>query len=326
MKRKPVYEITVAGKIVDRPISDIILTDMRAGEADSLTIHIEDKDDTFELPDKDSEITLAIGHEGSPLVDKGVFYVTGRGYSLSPDCIKVYAKSANFKGAINQPRSQAYEDKKLGAIIEEIAGRHKLEPVIDPGLQSFAVERLDQKDESDGHLLTKLGRRFGAIATIKNNRLLFSPISRGRKITGGELQEKVWTRTDFHTFSWTDNQDDAEIKFCEARYRDQDKAKTITVKYPESASGKSTRLAEIYPNQAEAQKAAEAEFRRKSDGKHTIRAILREIDASIISETPFQIDGMKPEIENNRWIVTTVTYTLSDGLYPEITASPRFDS
>lgn len=44
-------------------------------------------------------------------------------------------------------------------------------------LRDTAIEHIDQTHESDAAFLRRLGRKYDAVATVKNDKLLFIPIN-----------------------------------------------------------------------------------------------------------------------------------------------------
>src|SRR5690606_21578672 len=67
---------------------------------------------------------------------------------------------------------------------------------IEPGLAAIPVPHLDQANESDANLLTRLGHEHDAIASIKARRLLFLPVGGASTASGLALPHITLTRED----------------------------------------------------------------------------------------------------------------------------------
>ena len=61
--------------------------------------------------------------------------------------------------------------------MDAIARRNNLTPRVDATLAAIKVAHIDQTNESDVHLLTRLAGQHDAVATMKNGSLLFLPIN-----------------------------------------------------------------------------------------------------------------------------------------------------
>lgn len=209
---KPAFAISadgidVTGRLNDRLIS-LRLTDKPAMEADEVEIAVTDTDSKVILPRRGAILRVAIGWDGSPLVDKGSFTVGEVTHSGPPDTVTIRARAASFQGPLKSQREEAYDGLTLGDILATIAERNSLKPALETGLAAIQVDHIDQTNESDANFLTRLGQDYDAVATIKDDHLLFLPAGHPLTVGGRALPPVVIRRntTDRHDFAIADRQ------------------------------------------------------------------------------------------------------------------------
>lgn len=166
---------------------DLTLTECRGGEADQLDLRIHDHDGKMALPKRGVRLAVALGWKATGLVDKGTFIVDEVEYSGAPDIITVRARSADLTADMRTRRERSWHNTTLGAVLNTLAGEHGLTPRVADALARIKLPHLDQANESDMNLLTRLGQRFDAVATVKGGALVFAPIGAGTTATGKPL-------------------------------------------------------------------------------------------------------------------------------------------
>ena len=72
-------------------------------------------------------------------------------------------------------------------------------------------------------------------------------------------------------------------------------------------------LKEIYASEADALHAARAEMQRLERGSATFELTLAMGRPEITAQTPITVQGFKPEIDGQGWLVKEVTHTLNEG-------------
>ncbi len=175
---------------------DLTLTECRGGEADQLDLRIHDHDGKIALPKRGVRLAVALGWKATGLVDKGSFIVDEVEYSGAPDVITVRARSADLTANVRTRRERSWHNTTLGAVLNTLAGEHGLTPRVAESLAKIKLPHLDQANESDMNLLTSLGQRFDAVATVKGGALVFAPIGAGTTATGKPLPAVTLTRRD----------------------------------------------------------------------------------------------------------------------------------
>ena len=257
-------------------------------------------------------LEVSIGWLGSPLTSKGKFTVNEVEHSGAPDIITIRARSASMTKGMGERKEKSWHGQTIAAIVRAIAGTYQLKPAVGDTLGKIAIPHIDQTNESDMAFLTRLAKRYDAVMTVKNGSLLFMPIGEGRTSSGKQLQVLAIARSDGdqHRYHVAERENYAGVK---ARWHSGGKAQTKD----EIVGGESEKnlkvLPEIYPTQAEAKAAAEAEWKRTQRSQATMDYTLAEGRAEIFPELPVTVSGFKPEIDETPWLVKRVRHSIADG-------------
>ncbi|PJG82137.1 phage late control D family protein [Caviibacterium pharyngocola] len=360
--RTPQFKITVITKdnrqkdittLVNERFINLSLADNRGFEADMIDLELSDHDGKLALPPRNAVITVAIGWQGAPLIDKGRYLVDEVQFSGAPDKVNIRARSADLKGSLSEQKERSFHHIKLSALVEQIAKENKLNALVGAIYRNQVIDHIDQTNESDINLLTRLSERYDAIATVKNETLLFIPTGTGETGSGKPIPPFQITRQsgDNYQFSiaesdnykavrayWHDTNTgkrgevlfDANTKII--RKQRMTKGRTLkngTVKgrrlskkayrvleQPkpiETDSAQIKTLRHTYSTESSAINGAKSAFNKIKRGVATFSLTLANGEPELIPETPVVLSGFKPMIDGAGWIVSRVTHNISDG-------------
>jgi phage protein D len=314
--RTPSYRLIVNGQNITPTVNgrliNLTLTDERGDKADQLDITLDDHEGLLAMPPQKATIECWIGWKDA-LVYKGRFTLDEVSHSGPPDVLTLRARSADFKGSIKRKREQSYHGVKLGDILSAVATRNGLQQAIDAELAATPIDHLDQTGESDLNLITRLGEQYGAVATVKDGRLLFKPAGTGTTAGGSAIPAITIHRSkgDQHQYQRTER--DSDYTGVQAHWQDTGtgQQQTVTVGTDENAKV----LRHTHPNAAEAESAAKAEWHsmKRAGGKLTLN--LAEGIAELYPETPVNVVGFKPDIDGTDWVTERVVHSLSESGY-----------
>ncbi|MEC3886391.1 MULTISPECIES: phage late control D family protein [Xanthomonas] len=284
---------------------DLTLTECRGGEADQLDLRIHDHDGKMALPKRGVRLAVALGWKDTGLIDKGTFIVDEVEYSGAPDIITVRARSADLTADMRTRRERSWHNTTLGAVLNTLAGEHGLTPRVAEALARTKLPHLDQANESDMNLLTRLGQRFDAVATVKAGALLFAPIGAATTSTGKPLPTVTLTRRDGdrHRYSVADRDAYTGVR---AYWVDKGKARRQSVLVGTDDNAK--RLRESYADEATARQHAHAELERAKRGMGRLDFNLALGRAELFPEQIIGVQGFKPEIDAQRWLIAKVMH------------------
>ena len=343
----PAWRVSIGGRDITKKIEprliELSLTDHRGLEADQLELCLSDTDGGLEIPPRQAEIELFLGWEDSCLIDKGTYIVDEVEHSGTPDRLSVRARSADLREGIITRKERSWNDTTIGAIVEAIAAEHELIPVVSPELASEHVAHLDETSESDANLLTRLAKRFDAVATVKSGRLLFYKIGKAESLSGIPLDRVRLVRSDgdghrFHvadrdscvavTGKWHNLSSGETESTTVTRQRDEKKlgkgkarrASKKTAQERTEHSAKNTKvLRHLFATKEEAERAASAALEAIDRGISTFCLTLARGRPDLIPEQPVEVEGWKPEIDEVDWLIRKVTHKLNDrGLTSDI--------
>lgn len=321
----PAFRVTIDGKDVTermRPrLIGLSISERRGDEADQLDLMLDDSDGLLALPRIGAEIRVEIGWlRGSGvtpgLINKGMFKVDEVEHGGPPDMVTVRARSADFTGGLKTRRETSWRDTTLGAVLNEIAGRNGLAPHISASLAARAVSLITQSRESDVALLKRLGREYDAVATIKNRALIFSGMGEGRTVTGKTIPPVTIRRSDGERHSYTLEKRD-EYSGVTATWHSTAQAQRRKVTVGTDTNAKTLRR--VYASEADARRAAEAEWGRLRRGPAKFAFNLALGRPELYPERKVSVTGFKREIDATSWLITELTHSLDqNGLTTDI--------
>lgn len=321
MLRTPVLQLTADNK----PLNDQVMarlmtvsvTDNKNLEADELAITLDDHDGALELPKRGVKLQCWMGYEDAGIHDMGTYVVDSCEWSGTPDTISIKAKSADFKSSLKSGRSESYHNKTLGEIADTVAKRQQLTLSIKPELVSIDVGHVDQTDESDIHLLTRLCYQYGAVVNIKHGKLLIFTANANVSVSGHPLDITVITRQTGDQFRYSVEDRQGDYTGVSARYQDKGRAtkKTATAGNVEKRGGgddpntKTKRLKGAYKSKQAAAAAAAAEMKRIEEEQATFSISTAYAYPAVTTESPITLQGFKAEIDKLKWTVDKAEHT-----------------
>ncbi|MFJ3046996.1 contractile injection system protein, VgrG/Pvc8 family [Herbaspirillum chlorophenolicum] len=320
----PAFRLVIEEKDITQRVSDrlisITLRECRGDEADQLDVELSDADGKLKIPPKGAKLNFALGWLGKPLVDKGSFVVSSVSHSGTPDRLTIRARSASMIDAFRQQRDRSFHETTLGAVVDSIAAGNGLASGVAAGLRSIAIKHLDQTHESDSALLRRLGKKYDAVATVKNDTLLFIPINESRTASGKPLPVIKVVRKDGDQHQYESSESDA-YSGVRAFWMDEKYGRRRSV--VAGQAGNSKRLRTTYANEVDARQAAVAEWQRIERGLATFRLALALGNANIMPQSPVMVEGFKAEIDETDWLSKIVTHSIGGGGF---TTSVEFET
>lgn len=263
--------------------------------------------------------------------------------------VTIRARSADFRGTLNSRREGSWHDTTLGAIVEAIASRNRLEASVAPSLAGIKIPHIDQSQESDAKFLTRLAERNGGEVSVKMGKLLFLKAGQGVTSSGKKIPQITITRSDGdrHHFAiadrgaytgvtakWLHTKDPKpqkqkvklkrKKKEKHLRALEHPKAKPVTQKkapkVPEAREGEYMAgeadnvfaLTTVYATKAQAMRAAQAKWDKLQRGVAEFSISLATGRADIYTETPVRVSGFKRVIDEQDWTITKVTHFLNN--------------
>jgi phage protein D len=313
----PAFRLMVDGNDIAHLISPRLmtlgLTDNRGVEADQLTITLSDHDGLLSIPPKGAVLRLWLGWSDTGLVDKGTYTVDETEHSGAPDVLSIRARSADLRKGLKTKRERSWSNTTLGDVLGDIAIGNGLTATIAGALDGLPILQLDQANESDANLISRLGEEFDAVASVKAGCLLCLPAGGGKTASGMDLPHITLTRADGDQHRYLQADRDS-YDGARAYYYDVNSAKK-----QEAIAGGGENLKDLrhtYSDQQSALRAARAEFRRLQRGSATLSYTLAMGRPDLIPELTYTLQGVKAEIDEIIWYGGNVEHSLTaDGGY-----------
>lgn len=313
----PAFRLSVDGNDIAHMVSPRLMSlgliDNRGVEADQLTITLSDHDGLLSIPPKGAVLRLWLGWSDTGLMDKGTYTVDETEHSGAPDVLSIRARSADLRKGLKTKRERSWSNTTLGDVLGDIAIGNGLTASISGALDGLPILQLDQANESDANLISRLGEEFDAVASVKAGCLLCMPAGGGKTASGLDLPHITLTRAegDQHRYLQADRDSYDGVR---AYYYDVNSAKK-----QEAIAGGGDNLKDLrhtYSDQQSALRAARAEFRRLQRGSATLSYTLAMGRPDLIPELTYTLQGVKEEIDEIIWYGGNVEHSLTaDGGY-----------
>lgn len=291
---------------IDPRFLDLTLSEKRGGEADELSLTLQNHDGRLAAPDTGRILTLALGwrsgSNATGLVGKGRFKVDEVEEGGPPDTIQIRARSADLAGNYRKRRTQTWRDTTVGAVLEAIATRNSITAKVHPDLAGLAIEALEQHGKSDMAFVKDLGSRFDALATWKDRALIFMPVGSATTASGKAIPPITLTRRDGWTWRFS-RADREEHDGAEAEWHDKDEGKRRKVK---TGGTNRKKLKRVYGSQAEADQAAKAETSKRKRGGFKFEYELAIADMALQPNGRVTLSGWNSRIDGIEWLVESV--------------------
>jgi uncharacterized protein len=196
-------EITAA--VQDR-LLEMIITDEAGIKSDQVKITLDDRrrgdGAVAELPRIGTTLAIALGYAGTGLADMGTYRVDEIDINHPPATLTVSAKAADMTGSFRSLKTRSWDETTLGVIVETVASEHGYTPKIDPELGGVMVPHLDQTEESDMALLTRLAGTHDAVAKPVAGHLVLARQGAAKSATGKDLPVIVLHDRDLTSWSY----------------------------------------------------------------------------------------------------------------------------
>ncbi len=179
-------------------------------------------------------------------------------------------------------------------------------------LAGIKLLQVDQANESDANLLSRLGREHDAIATVKAGRLLFMPTGKATTASGLALPHVTLSRADGdqHRFLQADRDAYTGVKAYYYDVNSADKKEAIV-----GAGDNLKELRHSYTDRASALQAARAEWNRLQRGTATLSYTLAKGRPELIPDQTYSLVGIKAEIAEIIWLGGNIRHSFTPDSY-----------
>lgn len=278
----------------------------------------------FIMPEPGAEVEVALGYLGS-FKQMGLYIADEIEESSPPRSITVVCR-AKAQGEtqsgfapINQQKTRTWEDGlTLEDIANTIAGENGLEPAVTDAAASIVPGHIDQIDESDLSVLTRIAVAHDLIAKPAGGILFVGRKADSINASGQPLP--IVPLFEPNVTRWTMRRSLGEaVGTVIATYRDIESGTDIEVKVGNEEPVR--RLRQRFRSEAEAKSAADAEARRAGRAKETFNLELPG-NPNIVAEGKI-IPFLFSMAASGEWVVETATHEVSEAGYRTMVQAQR---
>ncbi|AZB68227.1 phage late control D family protein [Cereibacter sphaeroides] len=329
---KPAFRVTVNGSNATQlflpRVSSITISDTAGVQSDSCEIVLTDHIPMMpiQIPPAGAEIEIALGYlfaaqvVGSYVVDEievsgppGQMRITGYGAA--------FGSSDGGKNPLTEAKTRSWPDQTtVKAMVDKIAGDSGFKSVVSAEAAKVKLPHIDQIDESDANLLTRVAREYGLIFKPAGLSLVMCKPGESTSASGQPLPTVALTPKQVTRWSVRISRREAAGKVV-AAYRNFGSSEPIEIEVdgaPEGVAGsaQTKRLRKIYPNEAAARQAAEAEAAR---GKRKAVTLTLQLPgrADLMAEGRVALAGFRQGVDGV-WLITRVQHSVSSAGWSSI--------
>ncbi|QSB03231.1 hypothetical protein JWZ98_10020 [Methylomonas sp. EFPC1] len=309
--------VDVSAAIQQRLIS-ITTIDEAGFKTDTCTIDLDDRDGLIELPRHGAKLQVFLGYMHTGLAKIGVYTVDEVSLTGFPETISINAKAADMRGDLKSQKSRSFEGITFGDLVKTIAGDNGLTGKTAADLAAISLPHIDQTEESDLHLITRLAKQYNGVAKVTHDTLIVAKSGQSKSVSGADLEGIVITKSmvsDYHA-SLADRG-----KYASVTATWHNKANGQKVAVSTSTSKPTYTLRHTYDSEEKAIQAARAKLDDLTQGATTLQLSLAVGDGNLFAESPLLVSGFRPGIDGDEWTTTRVEHTFSgDGFTTNVEA------
>lgn len=293
-------------------LSALSITDSVGLESDELRIDLAlgGLGGRMPFPRSGASIEVWLG-AGLSAVRMGSYIADAFEASGPPDLMSISAKAAVYDGAGGTTGLQTAKSRSwpAGTTVAELVGRiaqeHGLRPAVGQSIRTMALDHLDQVDESDINLLTRVARDLGAFVKPANASIVFARLGESRSASGQPIAPVTLLPADLSR--WRVSRDARELpRSCVAIWRDL--AAAVDREEVAGSGDPSLRLRHRFASQAAARQAADSALAKGRRGKLVASCELPG-RADLIAEGRVILPALHPDL-GREWLVLRVDHQL----------------
>ncbi|PPD18482.1 MAG: hypothetical protein CTY18_05895 [Methylomonas sp.] len=309
----PIFKILADSADITSRIQQRLLSIRTSDEAgfksDTCTIELDDRDARIELPRHGAKLDVSLGYAQSGLNRVGIYTVdeaSGLGF---PETLTINAKAADVRDDLKSRKSRSFDNITFRDLVTTLATENALTGRISADLDGVFFPHLDQTDESDLHFLTRLAKRYNAVAKITHGVMLVTQAGQSKSISGALLETVYISKHQISDFNWL-LADRGKYAAVNATWFNKATGQKVIVST--STKKPAYTLRHTYDTEREAIDAAKSKQSELDQGSSTLDITLAIGDSTLFAETPLVLRGFRPEIDNLNWTITRLEHNFSD--------------
>ncbi|MFP3031991.1 MAG: phage tail protein, partial [Wolbachia sp.] len=180
---QPDFIIDKCESIKDRIIS-LRLTDESGTIDDVVEVCVDYRDENLNIP---NELNIALGYRETGVIPMGIYTVNEITVQNPPKTLLIKAHATNLKLSLKEKVSKEWHQITLGNLVKEIAEKHGYGCRVAEEFENVLIPHINQIEESDISLLTKIATEREAMAKLAGGYILFISKNMAKSATGKAL-------------------------------------------------------------------------------------------------------------------------------------------
>lgn len=337
MDWKPMVRVVVNGgditSLLMPRVSAITILDTAGIQSDTAEITLADhmRVARLAIPPAGAELVIALGYSFRSQII-GTYIADEVEVSGPPDQMRITAfasangKSSMGKNSLVEQKSRSWPDKTtVKTLVETIAGEGGFEPAVSEKAGEVELPHLDQLDETDLNLLTRVARENGLIFKPAGGALVMVVTGESTNPSGAPLPVVLLTPKDVTSWRMSIHRREAVEKVI-TTYRDFTTSTWVEVEV-EAPGGAYTedeilgrseitpvrRVRRSQPDETTARRVAQTEVERSYRQSRTLSLTLPG-RTDLMAEGRLLLVGFRPGV-SGEWLVTSVTHQMDSSGY-----------
>ncbi|MBD0392034.1 phage tail protein [Wolbachia endosymbiont of Pentalonia nigronervosa] len=298
-------EFSIEG-IKDHVIS-IHLTDESGTIDDVAEVCVNYENEDVDVP---NELNIALGYRETGVLPMGIYTVNEVTIQSPPKTLLIKAHATNLRISLKEKVSREWHQITLKNLVKEIAQKHGYGYKVAEEFKDVLIPHINQTEESDISLLTKIAVEREAMAKLAGGYILFIPKNMAKSATGKALGTTTIKPQD--TTNW------------QVHFTVRDKYNSVIAKWYSYEKGETIKemvgsgepsyiMLEIYPNAESALSAANAKLKQLKRSNETLE-ITMPGNPQIFAEAKLNLIGFNQAVDGE-WVVNRAEHTLNSSGY-----------
>lgn len=294
--------------------SSLSIIDKAGMESDTVSITLSDPYDELVPPPTGAELNVRLGY-GTTARHMGRYVVDTVSIKGPPDVLTISAKGTPFTdskamSALHSKKRKSWFPDTLGVMAITIANEHGLILAIDQDLSKITLPHVDQVDESNINLLTRMCLQLDATVKANDGKLIITRKANGKSVSGATLPILRFVPENITSYSVKRLQRSVPGKVVASWYNCHSaKEEDLVVGDAEPTE----KIRHIYPTKQAAAKAAQALYNQKNRNAYSLDLSLPG-NPNIIAEGRISLEGFRTGV-NGLWDITEVSHKIGPGGY-----------
>ncbi|KAB2978032.1 MULTISPECIES: contractile injection system protein, VgrG/Pvc8 family [unclassified Wolbachia] len=303
---QPDFIIDKCESMKDRVIS-LRLTDESGTIDDVVEVCVDYRDENLNIP---NELNISLGYREIGVMPMGVYTINEITVQSPPKTLLIKGHGTNLRLSLKEKVSKEWHQITLGNLVKEIAEKHGYGCRVAEEFENVLIPHINQIDESDISLLTKIATEREGMAKLAGGYILFIPKGKAKSATGKALGTTAIRPQD--TINW-------KVHFTVrdkynsvvAKWHSYEKGETI--KETVGSSEPSYIMLELYSNAESALSAANAKLKQLKRN-NAVLDITIPGNPELFAEAKLNLIAFNQAVDGE-WIVNRAEHTLNSSGY-----------